>query len=1007
MKLLNEDTLAEQPVLDWLKQLDYEYEHGSNFAPEVGLEERKSLRDVVLTLRLQRSLRRLNPERSDKAIDEAVRHLVSFSHPSEVIANKEVHKMLLQGIPVEDRIDGTLRPVKMRIIDFQDADNNEFLVVNQLAIQGPERLRRPDVLIYVNGLPLVIFEVKSPTSFSGTVGSAFTQVNKYKKDIPEVFKYNQIIILSDQQIAKHGTISSAWEWFGTWKGIKDENDLHPEKTELEVLVKGMFHKERLLDIVKNFIVFEADRDGEAASFTKKMCLYHQYFGVHKAVAETLRAAGEKGNNKIGVYWHTQGSGKSLSMVFYANKTREIESLRSPTFLFLTDRNDLDGQLHKTFLRTGYPTAVQADSIQDLKARLRQAGAGLIFTTIQKFDAKQELLSENSNIIVIADEAHRSQYRKFASNVRDALPNASFMGITGTPVSLHDRDTRMVFGDYISTYEINRAVEDKATVPIYYEGRLIPLHLANQFLDEQFSDLVNQEFEVEETYKRKWARLEQAVSANDRIDQIAKDIVEHFNNRGLEGKGMVVAISRRAAVNLYKALKQQRNAPEIAVVISNPQEFAKEIQADNNNRNLERRFKDAKDPLKLVIVCDMWLTGFDVPPLHTMYIDKPLRNHTLMQTIARVNRIYRDKPGGLIVDYIGIADNIKKALAIYSSGIQKQAMIPIETVIDKMKEEYDIVSSMFPDVDYRNWKNVEPFELTEIFQAAVNCIVSDALTGAIDEKRKEQFLKHTDLLVRIHALVMPHKEATEIRDDVEFFQALKQTIIKKTIIIDTGAIGPDVESAVRELISKSIAAEGVVDILAMKKKGKPDISILDENFLAEVKNMKYKNLAIETLRKLLNDELQTRLRKNVVRYESLLQLLRDTIEEYENNIINSAKVIERLIELAQQIKKAEHEGKQLGLSDDEVAFYDLMAQGKHALKNGELRELVRELVSVIRRDLSVDWSSRENIQARIRANVKLLLIRKKVPTSQIDNLLELIFRQAVMLFKDYVPERVSA
>lgn len=1005
MKAINENSIVEQPIIDWLKGLDYDYEFGPNLAPEVGLMERKSLRDVVLLLRLQRSLRRLNPERSEPALNEAIRHLISYSHPSDVIANKEIYKMITQGIPVEERIEGVLRPVKIRVIDFLDVENNEFLVVNQLSIQGPERLRRPDVLVYVNGLPLVLFEVKSPTSMSGTIGSAFTQVQKYKKDIPEVFKYNQIIILSDQQNAKHGTISSAWEWFATWKGMNDENDRHPEKTELEILIKGMFSKERLLDIIKNFVVFEADKDEDASSFTKKMCLYHQYFGVNKAVTETLRATPAKGNKKIGVYWHTQGSGKSLSMVFYVNKAKELKELRSPTFLFLTDRNDLDGQLYKTFLRTGYPTANQAESIQDLKQRLRQAGAGLLFTTIQKFDTKQELLSDHDNVIVIADEAHRSQYRKFAANIRDALPQASFMGITGTPISLNDRDTRLVFGDYISTYEINRAVDDRATVPIYYDGRLIPLHLSNQFLDEQFSDLVNQEFNVEETYKRKWARLEQAIGAKDRIEQIAKDVITHFNNRGLEGKGMVVAISRRVAVELYQALQRQPNAPEMAVVISDPQEFAKRIQPELNSRTIERRFKDANDPLKLVIVCDMWLTGFDVPPLHTMYIDKPLRNHTLMQTIARVNRIYRDKPGGLIVDYIGIADNIKKALSIYSSGVQKQAMIPIEEIIEKMKEKYDIVSSMFSGVEFADWKNVEPTKLTEIFQAAVNCIVSDDETGAIDEKRKEQFLKHTELLVRIHALVMPHKDATRIRDQVEFFQALRQTIIKKTVIIDTGAIGPDVESAVRELISKSISAEGVVDILAMKNKGQPDISILDEKFLAEVKNIKYKNLAIETLRKLLNDELQTRVRKNVVRYESLMQLLRDTIEQYENNIINSAKVIERLIELARQIKKVESEGLQLGLSDEEVAFYDLMAQGKHALKNGELKELVKELVSVIRRDLSVDWSSRENIQARIRANVKLLLLQKKVPRAEIENLLEMIFRQAVMLFRDYVPERI--
>lgn len=1005
---LTEDTLAEQPVIDWLKGFDYEYEHGPELAPGAGLSERNDFHSVLLLPRLQRSLRRLNPDRTDQSIDEAIRILRTAEHPSPVIVNRDLHKYLTEGISVEERKDGEIRNPRVRVIDFDHVENNEFLVVNQFAIQGPSKVRRPDVLVFVNGIPLVIFEVKSPKSLSGTIGSAYRQLQEYKQDIPDLFKYNQIMVVSDLTEAKYGTISSAWERFGVWKGIENENEERTGKTQLEILVKGMFEKERLLDIMKNYTVFEADKEDDASTYTKKMALYHQYFGVNRAVQQTLRAAKQKGNKKIGVFWHTQGSGKSLSMVFYVNKVKELSELKSPTIVFLTDRNDLDGQLHKTFKRTGYPNAKQADSISDLKENLRAASAGLVFTTIQKFDTKQELLSDHDNIIVIADEAHRSQYKKLAGNVRNALPNASFMGITGTPISLDSRDTRLVFGDYISTYTINQAVVDKATVPIYYEGRLVPLHLTNQFIDEEFKDIVNQEFEVEAAYKKKWARLEQAVGATERVEQVAEDIIQHFNQRGLEGKGMVVAMSRKVAVDLYHAMLKQPNAPEIAVVISNPDEFADQIQPEHRASQLEKRFKKVDDPLKLVIVCDMWLTGFDVPLLHTMYIDKPLKNHSLMQTIARVNRVYKDKPGGLIVDYIGIADDLKKALSIYGSDIRKEALIPIEDIVAKMMEEYDIVCGMFPSVNFKNWKTVSTTELTEIFQSAADAIVSDEETGALDEKRKELFLNHTTRLSKLHALVMPHQDATKIVDEIEFFQALKQSIIKQTIIVDTGAIGMDVETAVRQLISKSISAEGVIDIFDLKKHGKPDISIFDEKFIEEVKKIRFKNLAIETLRKLLDDEINARLKTNVVRYESLGSMLRETIEEYENKIINSSKVIERLIELAQQIKKAEDEGKSLGLSSEEVAFYDLMSQGKKVLlKNGELKDFVKELVQMIRRDTAVvDWSNNEQITARLRANVRLLLLQKKIPLKEAETILELIFSQARMLYRDRVPEGVK-
>lgn len=999
----NENSLAEQPVIEWLKEMGYDYEFGPDLAPGGSLQERNSFRDVVLVPRLKRSLARLNPELSDLAIDKAVSKIRGVEHPSLEIANKETYKLLAEGVRFEakDR-KGETKGRIAKVFDFDNPLNNEFLVVNQFAIQGIENVRRPDLVIFINGIPVAIFEAKSPTTESGTIRSAFYQLQDYKKDIPDIFKYNQILVVSDLLQAKHGTISSSWEWFSVWKGIESEDEKHEGVSELEILAQGMFNKTRLLDIIQNFIIFEADSERDISKFTKKICLYHQYFGVNKTIKETLRAASPEGNKKIGVFWHTQGSGKSLSMVFYVNKIKKLAELKSPTFVFLTDRNDLDGQLYKTFLRTGYPTAKQAETIKGLNEKLKTAGAELIFSTIQKFETKNETLSERENIIVIADEAHRSQYAKLAGNVRVALPNASFLGITGTPISLHNRDTRLVFGEHISAYQINRAVEDGATVPIYYEGRLVPLHLVDDFIDEKFEDLmVEQEFEMKEIVKRKWARLEQAVGAPQRLKQVAEDIVDHFNNRGLEGKGMVVTMSRRIAVEMYELISKISGAPKVAVVISKPEDFKGKLQEELNYKELEKQFKNPDDPLKIVIVCDMWLTGFDAPPLHTMYIDKPLKNHTLMQAIARVNRIFKDKPGGLIVDYIGIADNLKKALSIYSSDIQKQAMIPLQEIINKMLEKYDIVKDMFYGIDYSNWKKLESINLAQLFQKAVNSIITDEKTGMLDRERKNRFLKESEILFKVFALAMPNHEAIKIRNDVAFFQAVKKAIVKRTVIAGAAEIDIKIESALRELVSKSIVAEGIIDIFAMKDKTKPDISIFDEKFLEEVKNMKFKNLAIETLRKLLQDELRIRIRKNRVRYKSLAELLDQIIEEYENNIISSTKVIERLLELAREIKSAEKAGVKLGLSEEEVAFYDAISVAKKSeLKNGELKDLVKELVRVIKRDITVDWTNNEIIKSRIRADVRLLLLRNKFAPEETENVLNLVFEQASSLYRNF-------
>ena len=697
-------------------------------------------------------------------------------------------------------------------------------------------------------------------------------------------------------------------------------------------------------------------------------------------------------------------------MFYVNKIKKLLELNSPTIVFLTDRNDLDGQFYKTFLRTGYATlSKQAESIKDLKEKLKTAGAELIFTTIQKFGGEEfEVLSERNNIIVIADEAHRSQYAKLAANARKALPSASFMGITATPISLFNRDTRLVFGNYISIYPMSRSIEDEATVRIYYEGRLIPLHLTDMWIDEKFDELMAEvNLEAKESLKRKFVNLEQTVSSSDRLKQIAEDIIQHFNNRGLEGKAMVVTISRKVAVEMYKLLSKIKGAPEMAVVISKPEEYKDEIQEEIQPAEIEKRFKNPEDPLKMVVVCDMWITGFDIPHLHTMYFDKPIKNHTLFQAIARVNRIFKDKPGGLIVDYIGIGDDLRKALSIYDRKIRKEALIPLQEVIDKMLEKYDIVKSMLSSADYSNWKYLEGEKLARIFQQAINVIITEPKTKTVDENRKQRFLRESQLLLRLFAFVMPHQEAYNIRNDVEFFRAVRSALIKRIPVKEARGFAPEIESTVKELISKSIAAEGVIDIFALKGKEKVEISILNEKFLEEIRKIQYKNVAIEALEKLLRDEITLRIRRNPFRFKSLLELLEKIIEDYENRVISSAKVIEQLIELAREIKTKEKEGVHIGLTEEELSFYDAIASsGKLAFKSGEIKGLVRELVKLIRRDLTVDWTNNEVIRSRIRANVRLFLLQNSFSRRESERVLNLIYQQTLLLYRDYVPVAIK-
>lgn len=999
----NENSLAEQPVLDWLRELGYEIAFGPDIAPLGAFQEREDYRGVLLRKRLERSIRRLNPDLPDVGVEAAVRAVERVAdEPRLIFANKEAYKFITSGLTIEYRdSDGQQKFYSAKLVDFDDPANNEFLAVNQYSIQGAEQVRRPDVIVFVNGIPVAVFELKNPTTFSATVDAAIAQLDGYKKDIPALFAYNQILVVSDgQTFTKHGTISSSVEWYAEWRFVDEEKEEREDAT-LPVLVRGMFHKDRLLDIVRNFIVFEADSEQDASTYTKKMCKYHQYYGVNRAVERAKKAVLDKRvKGKVGVFWHTQGSGKTLSMVFLVNKLRFVRELKSPTVLFLTDRNDLDDQIHKTFALTGYATlAKRMEDTEDLGKKLSNPGAEILFSTIQKFQNYSEVLSENENILVIADEAHRSQYARLAGNVRAALPNSLIMGITGTPISFSDRDTRLAFGDFISQYRIDQAEADHATVPIFYEGRLIPLAIDNPDIDADFNEIHAGSLTPEEEarLKRRFAKFEEAIAAPERLDKVAKDIVEHFNGRGQVGKAMVATINKRAAVDLYKRIVALPNAPETAVVLSGLSEFAGEVQEELSDKQLERRFKNPSDSLRLVIVCDMWLTGFDVPPLHTIYIDKPLKGHTLMQAIARVNRIYKDKPGGLIVDYIGVVTELKKALSVYSSRDQKAGIFPLEEAIEMMSSKYASVKGYFTGVQYDEWKRLGNAELNELFASAVAALLGGE--DSTDQTRIDDFLSDAEALSKLHALVMPHRAAHEIRDDVLFFQAVRSILYKRITPLPPGTgLNRETETAIRDLLSESIRAENVIDIFAVKDKEKPEISIFDERFLEEARKMRFKNVAIEVLKKLLKDELRVRARRNEARYATLLELLEETIERYENNIIASAEVIEKLIELARELRGQEDSAKQLGLSEEELAFYDTLAKGKRAIgKDENIKAIVKDLVSIIRRDVSVDWADNEIVKSRIRANVRRLLLQSGVTIEDAEPLVEQIISQARILF----------
>jgi type I restriction enzyme R subunit len=1011
------ESVVEEAALEWFEALGYTIAGGPSIAPGEPGQERRTYADIVLDGRLRDALARLNPTVSREGLEEAFRKLTRISSPQPVDANHELHYYLVNGVSVEYlRADGTIGYDPVRVVDFDVLENNDWLVVNQLTVSEGGHNRRPDVVVFLNGLPIAVIELKNAASENATIWSAFQQLQTYKQELPSLFVFNELLVISDGLEARIGTLSSNKERFLPWRTIEGEALASKTMSQLEVLIRGVFDKRRLLDLLRYFIVFEDDGD----TAIKKMAGYHQFHAVARALDATISASRPQGDRRVGVVWHTQGSGKSLTMAFYAGRVVLHPAMQNPTLIVLTDRNDLDEQLFGTFARCKDLLRQSPEQAKDrghLRELLKVASGGVVFTTIQKFMPETRgdtfpLLSERSNIVVVADEAHRSQYDfidGFARHMRDALPNASFIGFTGTPIDAADKNTRSVFGDYVSVYDIQRAVEDGATVPIYYESRLAKLELKEEerpHLDEAFDELTEgEELEGREKLKTKWSALEALVGTDRRVQLIAKDLVEHFEARleAMDGKAMLVCMSRRICVDLYKALialrpdwhdeSDDKGAIKIVMTgsASDPSDWQQHIRSKQRREALAKRFKNPSDPFKLVIVRDMWLTGFDAPCMHTMYIDKPMQGHGLMQAIARVNRVFRDKPGGLVVDYLGLADQLKKALHTYTeSGGQGETALDQEEAVALMLERYEVCCDIFHGFDWSAWTSSSPAARLSVLPAAQEHVLAQ-------ESGKDRLLQVVTELSKAFALAVPHDEAIRIRDDVGFFQAVR-TAIAKTQVGDRKGSG-DIDHAIRQIVSKAIVSDQVIDIFAAAGLKNPDISILSDQFLADVRGMKHRNLAVELLRKLLNDEVKARSKHNLVQARSFADLLEKSVRRYQNRAIEAAQVIEELIELAKEMRAAQKRGEELGLSTDELAFYDALEVSDTAVKvlgDETLLTIARELVDTVKHNVTIDWTVKESVRAKLRVIVKRILRKYGYPPDKQEAATNTVLQQAELL-----------
>jgi type I restriction enzyme R subunit len=1025
---MTEDQL-EQEALDWLTDTGYTHLYGPEIAPDGPIPERSTFQQVLLTDRLRSAIARLNPTVPAPARDDALRQLLNLDTPVLLSANRHFHALLVNGVPVEYQLEGETRGDFVRLIDFADGSANEWLVVNQFAIKGPKHARRPDIILFVNGLPLVLLELKNPADLHADIWKAYDQIQTYKEQIPDVFQYNEILVISDGSEARMGSLSSNAERFLAWRTI-DGDVLNPlgDFNELETLIRGILAPHYLLDYLRFFVLFEDD-----GGLMKKIAGYHQFHAVRAAITQVVEASRPGGSHKGGVVWHTQGSGKSITMTCFAAGVMRDPAMENPTIVVITDRNDLDGQLFGVFslaqdLLREQP--VQALTRQDLRAKLcdRPSG-GIVFATIQKFMPGEDedtfpVLSERSNIVVIADEAHRTQYgfeAKFkgdqkgyqvgyAQHLRDALPNATFVAFTGTPVSSEDRDTRAVFGDYIHVYDMQQARDDGATVAIYYESRLAKLGLKAEMLpdvDDEVDELAEDDEDNDASkLKTRWAALEKVVGADPRIRSVAADLVTHFEERDTAqpGKAMVVAMSREICVHLYDAIvalrpdwhdaDPEKGAVKIIMTGSasdkallRPHIYPKQVK-----KRLEKRFKDPADPLRLVIVRDMWLTGFDAPCVHTLYIDKPMKGHNLMQAIARVNRVFRDKQGGLVVDYIGIASELKQALKEYTaSNGRGRPTVDAHEAYALLEEKLDVLRAMLHGFDYSS------------FLTAGHKLLAGAANFVLGEKDgKKRFADHSLAMSKAFSLCCTLDEAKAVREEVAFFQAVRVLLTKKDVSQKKRS-DEQKDLAIRQIISSAVVSQEVVDIFESVGLDKPNIGILDDDFLAEVKNLPERNLAVELLERLLEGEIKSRFASNVVQEKKFSELLSNVITRYQNRSIETAQVMEELIAMAKKFREAANRGEDLGLTEDELRFYDALANNEAAVRmlgDETLRKIAHELTENLRRNLSVDWAVRESVRASLRLMVKRILRKYKYPPDQQEEAVTTVLQQAERLSAEW-------
>lgn len=1036
------ESILEDATLTWFEELGYTIAHGPHIAPGELRAERNSFQQPLLPRRLQEALKRLNPDLPADSISEAFKRIANIGAAGLVRNNRAFHEMLTNGVAVEyPRPDGSVAHDLAQLINFDHPNANDWLIVNQFTVIEGQHNRRPDLVVFLNGLPVGILELKNPGDEDATVTGAYKQIQTYKAEIPSLLQYNAVLVASDGLQARIGSLTASQEWFKVWRTIDGEGEAPRSALELETLVRGVFERRRFLDFLRHFIVFEEDTDSD--QLHKIIAGYHQFHAVNAAVEETVRATGMQvvhstkggrpGDRRAGVVWHTQGSGKSFSMLFYAARVVLHPAMENPTLVMLTDRNDLDDQLYGQFQRCHHflrQMPVQAPNREELRNLLKVSSGGVVFTTIQKFlpegGERMPALSQRRNIIVIADEAHRSQYDLIdglARHMRDALPNATFIGFTGTPIEKTDANTRAVFGEYISIYDIQRAVEDKATVPIYYETRIAKLSLNEAEvprLDAEFEEITEgEEQDQKQKLKTRWAALESLVGSPKRVCLIAEDLVQHYERRlqAMDGKAMVVCMSRRICVDLYNEIIRLRpdwastpgddldtEKPRdciVKIVMTGSAEDGPEWQPHIRNklrrRQLATRFKDPRDPFRIVIVRDMWLTGFDAPCLHTMYADKPMRGHGLMQAIARVNRVFRNKPGGLVVDYLGLADQLKHALAAYteSGGLGKPTHDPAEAIA-VMLEKHEVASGMLHGFHWEKWSSGTSAERLSLIPAAQEKILAQ-------DDGKRRFVQVVAELSRAYALCAASDEATEILDDIGFFQAIQAALNKQTMASRKSP--EEIDAAIRQLIAKAIVpADGIIDVFAAAGLKRPDISILDDRFLAEVRALKHKNVAAELLAKLLKDEITIRGKRNLVMSKLFSEKLRETLNAYHNRAIATHEIIEELIKLAKDLEAAQHRGEELGLNEEEFAFYTALADNtsaRHVMGDDKLKVIAAELIKKVRASVTIDWQYREGARAKIRVLVKRILRHYGYPPDLQDEAVKTVLAQAEALCSDWL------